>query len=42
MSRSFHRAGSKINRDLAASPRDATLIERMEPRVRCWSARSTW
>src|SRR5438445_1265917 len=24
------RAGSKINRDLAASPRDATLIERME------------
>jgi 1-carboxybiuret hydrolase len=24
------RAGSKINRDLAPSPRDATLIERME------------
>jgi 1-carboxybiuret hydrolase len=24
------RAGSKINRDLAASPRDATLVERME------------
>src|SRR5215213_2536833 len=26
------RAGSKINRDLAPSPRDATLIERMEAR----------
>src|SRR4051812_35015927 len=24
------RAGSKINRDLAAAPRDATLVERME------------
>ncbi len=36
------RAGSKINRDLAPSPRDATLIERMEAPAPCWSARSTW
>ena len=36
------RAGSKINRDLAPSSRDATLIERMEAPAPFWSARSTW
>jgi aspartyl-tRNA(Asn)/glutamyl-tRNA(Gln) amidotransferase subunit A len=34
------RAGSKINRDLAPSLRDATLIERWKRPARCWSARS--